>query len=62
MALILDVEIEESISIGSAVITLIHKAGRKARISIDADKSIPVQLIKPARKPTKDNGGMNRGN
>lgn len=44
MALSLDVEVGQSIQIGDAKVTLVHKTGRKARISIDADRSVPVSL------------------
>jgi len=55
MALSLDMDAGESINVGSAVITLIHKTGRKARLSIDADKTMPVSL-NHTRAPTQSRG------
>ena len=45
MALILELRPGESISIGNgmAVITLESKSGQVARLSVQADKSVPVQ-------------------
>ena len=40
--LIREVRVGQSIQIGDAVITLIHKSGSVARLAIDADKSIKI--------------------
>lgn len=41
----LDIRVGESIKIGGAIITLDDKSGKIARLSIEADKSIPIQRI-----------------
>ena len=40
--LIRELKVGQSLKIGEAVITLIHKSGAVARLSIDADKSIKI--------------------
>ena len=40
--LIRELKVGQSIQIGEAIITLIHKSGAVARLSIDADKSIKI--------------------
>lgn len=43
MSLYLDITVGDTIIIGDGVrITAEHKSGRKVRLSIDADKQIPV--------------------
>lgn len=44
MALSLDVEVGQSIKVGDAKITFVHKTGRKARILIDADRDVPIDF------------------
>lgn len=51
MALSLDVEVGQSVQVGEAKITLVHKTGRKARISIDADRSVSVSLNQRENQP-----------
>ena len=46
MALNLDMDIGDSVTIGGAIVTLIHKTGRIARISVDVDREVPVSLTK----------------
>lgn len=50
MPLNLDIDIGDSIIIGDSRVTLERKTGRKARLSIDADKSLDVSLV-PASSP-----------
>lgn len=45
MALSIDLKPGESLSIGSAVVTLESKSGQVARLSVQADKSIPVHRV-----------------
>lgn len=42
----LDLRPGEAITIGDAIITLEAKSGQLARLSIQADKSIPVRRVK----------------
>lgn len=53
MALNLDMDIGDSVTIGGAIVTLIHKTGRIARISVDVDREVPVSLTKSKFKPSK---------
>ncbi|SEH89672.1 carbon storage regulator [Paraburkholderia hospita] len=41
----LDMKPGESVKIGDAVITLEDKSGKVARLSIQADKSIPIERV-----------------
>lgn len=41
-----DLKIGESIKIGEATLTLDDKSGKVVRLSIDADKKIPIQRVK----------------
>jgi len=41
----LEIRVGESIRIGNATVTLEDKSGKIARLSIEADKSIPIQRI-----------------
>lgn len=44
-----DMHIGDQLHIGGSVLTLIEKSGRKvARFAIEADKLIPVKLVKSA--------------
>lgn len=45
----IDLKPGESVSIGGAVVTLEQKTGQVARISIEADRSVPVKRI---QRPT----------
>lgn len=40
-----DLKIGESIKIGEATLTLDDKSGKVVRLSIDADKTIPIQRV-----------------
>lgn len=44
----IDIRPGESIKIGDAVVTLESKSGQLARLSIEADKSVPIHRIQPA--------------
>jgi len=46
MALNLDVGVGDAIMIGGSKVTMLHKTGRKARLSIDASPDINVSLEK----------------
>lgn len=41
----IDIRPGESVKIGDAVITLEDKSGKVARLSIDADKSVPIERV-----------------
>ena len=41
----LELRVGQSVKIGDAVITLEDKSGKLARLSIVADKSVPIQRI-----------------
>lgn len=41
----LEIRVGESIKIGNATVTLEEKSGKIARLSIEADKSIPIQRV-----------------
>lgn len=43
--LVLDVKVGESIRIGDAIVTLEDKSGKVARLSIEADKAVPIKRI-----------------
>lgn len=45
MALILELRPGEAITVGNATITLESKSGQVARLSVQADKSIPVHRV-----------------
>lgn len=42
----IDLRPGESVQVGDAVITLEHKKGSGARLSIDADRSVPIKRLK----------------
>lgn len=47
--LTLEIKPGESVKIGNvAVITLREKSGKVARLSIEADKSVPIERVRPA--------------
>ena len=41
----LELRVGESVRIGDAIITLEDKSGRVARLSIEADKSVPIKRV-----------------
>jgi sRNA-binding carbon storage regulator CsrA len=41
-----DLKIGESIKIGEAILKLDDKSGKVVRLSIDADRAIPIQRVK----------------
>ena len=41
----LELRVGESVKIGSAVVTLEDKSGKTARLSIVADKSVPISRV-----------------
>jgi sRNA-binding carbon storage regulator CsrA len=45
-----DLKIGESIKIGEAILKLDNKSGKVVRLSIDADKSIPIQRVNDCDK------------
>lgn len=45
-----DLKIGESIKIGDAILKLDDKSGKVVRLSIDADKSIPIQRVNDCDK------------
>lgn len=51
MALYLDITVGDTIIIGDGKIriTVEHKSGRKARLNINADKDMPVELESKSR-------------
>ena len=44
-----DMKIGESIKIGEAILKLGDKSGKVVRLSIDADRAIPMQRVKDAK-------------
>ena len=40
-----DLKVGESIKVGDAVLKLVIKSGQVVRLSIDADKTIPIQRV-----------------
>jgi sRNA-binding carbon storage regulator CsrA len=44
----LELRVGESVKIGESVITLDDKSGKTARLSIQADKSVPIRRIQPS--------------
>lgn len=48
MALSIDLKPGEAISIGDAIVTLESKSGQVARLSVQVDKSVPVQRVQQA--------------
>lgn len=51
MALLIDVKVGESVSIdkGRVTVRLMEKSGQRARLEVDADKSIKIEHIKQTR-------------
>lgn len=45
-----DVSVDDTIKIGDVVVTLVSKKGRKARLSIEADRSIKIELKNQEKK------------
>lgn len=43
----LELRVGESVKIGDAMVTLEDKSGKIARLSIEADKSVPIQRVQP---------------
>lgn len=43
----LELKVGESVKIGDAMVTLEDKSGKIARLSIEADKSVPIQRVQP---------------
>lgn len=43
--LVLDVKVGDSIRIGDAVVTLVDKSGKVARLSIEASKDVPIKRV-----------------
>lgn len=43
--LMMNIRVGESIRIGSAVVTLEDRAGRVARLMIEADRSVPISRV-----------------
>ena len=41
----IELRVGESVKVGDAVITLEEKSGKIARLSIQADKSVPIQRV-----------------
>ena len=59
--LVMDLKQGESLNIGGAVVTLESKSGQLARLSIVADKSIPVSRVAhPASVAAIASGGIVR--
>jgi hypothetical protein len=54
----LDLKPGESVKIGDAVITMEEKSGKVARLSIQADKSIPIERV---QAPTAANMAARSG-
>lgn len=52
MALMMSLRVGESVRIGLATVTLEHKAGQRATLKIDADKSVHVEKISNPITPT----------
>lgn len=46
MSLYLDLQVGDQIKIGESTVTLEEKSGRRARVCVDADKSLSIQLNK----------------
>lgn len=46
----LDLKANESIRIGDAVVHIVKKSGGKVSLAIDADRSIPIQRLTPAKE------------
>lgn len=42
-----DIDVGERIKIGDAEVSLVEKRGRKARLAVQADREIPVRLVRP---------------
>jgi len=42
----IDIRPGESVKIGDAIVTLEDKSGKVARLSIDADRSVPIERVK----------------
>ena len=45
--LVIELRVGESIRIGDATVTLDDKSGKIARLSIEAEKSVPIQRMQP---------------
>lgn len=43
--LVLELKVGESVRIGDATVTLEEKSGKIARLSIEADKSVPISRV-----------------
>lgn len=54
----LDLKPGESIRVGDAVITLEDKSGRAARISVQADRSVPISRVQKERAADLLKGGI----
>jgi sRNA-binding carbon storage regulator CsrA len=42
-----DMDVGESIEIGDIIVTIEEKTGRKVRLKVEADRSVPIKGIKP---------------
>jgi|GEM_PF-3618616 len=56
----LDIGEGDCVRVGDAVITMQRKLGKKARFTIDADKSVNVSLIKNSSKSEESNNQSTR--
>ena len=45
----LDLKVGESVRVGDAIITLEEKSGKVARISFQADRSVPIKRVHHGR-------------
>ena len=43
----IELKVGESVKIGESTVTLEDKSGKTARLSIVADKSVPIQRVQP---------------
>jgi sRNA-binding carbon storage regulator CsrA len=47
-----DIDVGEQLKIGETEVSLVEKRGRKARLSVQAGREIPVRLVRPeSRQP-----------
>lgn len=60
MALVIELKTGESLNIGNgtAVVTLLHKAGQRATLQIDADRSVRVEKVATQIAPIAARNGV----
>jgi sRNA-binding carbon storage regulator CsrA len=54
----IEIRVGESVKIGDAIVTLEDKSGKIARLSIEANKSVPIRKMQPSSAAQIAKGGL----